>query len=162
MGRRPATIFARSAAGNLLRWLTRSGAVLARHAGIDEKTGQLSADEDGGLRQLVVTSDFYAVYQSAGKKADGLVNLFCWAHLRRHFVRAGAGNRSRARTWNASCPGAPAPATSAPGHSRPGRPANPARGNHHDVGHAYEVTPTIAMPVQGPDELEQLELTLWV
>jgi hypothetical protein len=29
------------------------------------------------------------VYESAGKKADGLVNLFCWAHLRRHFVRAG-------------------------------------------------------------------------
>ncbi len=59
---------------------TRSGAVLARHAGIDEDTGQLSADEDEGLRQLVISSDFYAVYQSAGKKADGLVNLYCWAH----------------------------------------------------------------------------------
>ena len=29
---------------------TRSGAVLARQAGIDEKTGQLTADEDGGPR----------------------------------------------------------------------------------------------------------------
>ena len=29
---------------------SRSGAVLARHAGIDEETGQLTADEDGGLR----------------------------------------------------------------------------------------------------------------
>jgi transposase len=68
---------------------TRAGAVLARHAGIDEETGQLSADEDGGPRSLVISSDFYKVYESAGKKADGLVNLFCWAHLRRHFVRAG-------------------------------------------------------------------------
>ena len=56
---------------------TRSGAVLARHAGIDEKTGQLLTDADGGPRRLVITSDFYAVYQSAGKKADGLVNLYC-------------------------------------------------------------------------------------
>ena len=65
---------------------TRSGAVLARHAGIDEKTGQLTADEDGGPRRLVISSDFYAVYQSAGKKADGLVNLLllgpCPAALR--------------------------------------------------------------------------------
>ena len=52
-----------------------AGVVLARHAGIEEKTGQLAADEDGGPRQLVVSSDFYSVYTSAGKKADGLVNL---------------------------------------------------------------------------------------
>ena len=45
---------------------TRSGAVLARHAGIDEDTGQLAADQDGGPRRLVISSDFYAVYQSAG------------------------------------------------------------------------------------------------
>ena len=36
--------------------------------------------EDGGPRRLVISSDFYSVYQSAGKKADGLVNLYCWAH----------------------------------------------------------------------------------
>jgi transposase len=60
---------------------TRSGAVLARHAGIDEKTGQLTPDDDDGEpRRLVISSDFYAVYQSAGKKAGGLVNLYCWAH----------------------------------------------------------------------------------
>ena len=55
----------------------RSGSVLAHHAGIDEDTGQLAADEDGGPRRLVISSDFYAVYQSAGNKADGLVNLYC-------------------------------------------------------------------------------------
>jgi transposase len=78
---------------------TRSGAVLARHAGIEEKTGQLTADEDGGPRRLVISSDFYAVYQSAGKKADGLVNLYCWAHVRRHFVRAGDANPAQLKYW---------------------------------------------------------------
>ena len=34
---------------------TRSGAVLARHAGIDEETGQLTAGEDGGPRRLVMS-----------------------------------------------------------------------------------------------------------
>ena len=78
---------------------TRSGAVLARHAGIEEETGQLSAGEDGGPRRLVISSDFYAVYSSAGKKADGLVNLYCWAHVRRHFVRAGDANPVQLRYW---------------------------------------------------------------
>ena len=78
---------------------TRSGAVLARHAGIEERTGQLSADTDGGPRRLVISSDFYAVYQAAGKKADGLVNLYCWAHVRRHFVRAGDANPDQLTHW---------------------------------------------------------------
>jgi transposase len=78
---------------------SRSGAVLARHAGINEETGQLLADEDGEPRRLVISSDFYAVYQSAGKKADGLVNLYCWAHVRRHFVRAGDANPAQLRYW---------------------------------------------------------------
>ena len=78
---------------------SRSGAVLARHAGIDEETGQLAGDDDRGPRRLVISSDFYAVYQSAGKKADGLVNLFCWAHVRRHFVRAGDANPVQLKYW---------------------------------------------------------------
>jgi transposase len=82
---------------------TRSGAVLARHAGIDRETGQLTADEDGGgPRRLVISSDFYAVYQSAGKKADGLVNLYCWAHIRRYFVRAGDANPAQLGYWTAA------------------------------------------------------------
>ena len=47
----------------------------------------------------MISSDFYAVYSSAGKKADGLVNLFCWAHLRQHFVRAGDANPAQLRYW---------------------------------------------------------------
>ena len=80
----------------------RSGAVLARHAGIDEETGQLTADGDEGPRRLVISSDFYAVYQSAGKKADGLVNLYCWAHIRRYFVRAGDANPAQLAHWTAA------------------------------------------------------------
>ena len=81
---------------------TRSGAVLARHAGIDQDTGQLTADQDGGPRRLVISSDFYSVYQSAGKKADGLVNLYCWAHIRRYFVRAGDADPARLTYWTAA------------------------------------------------------------
>jgi len=72
---------------------TRAGAVLARHAGIDEDTGQLTGTaEDGGPRTLVISSDFYSVYTSAGNKADGLVNLFCWAqYAESGIMRNGAG-----------------------------------------------------------------------
>ncbi len=80
---------------------TRAGAVLARHAGIDTRTGQLSGHEDEP-RRLVISSDFYAVYTSAGKKADGLVNLYCWAHVRRYFVRAGDANPTQLRYWSAA------------------------------------------------------------
>ena len=78
---------------------SRSGQVLARHAGIEEETGQLTAGEDGGPRRLVISSDFYAVYQSAGKKADGLVSLWCRAHVRRHFVRAGDASPVQLKYW---------------------------------------------------------------
>jgi transposase len=78
---------------------TRSGAVLARHAGLDEKTGQLLPAADGSPRRLVISSDFYAVYQSAGKKADGLVNLYCAAHIRRHMIRAGDASPVQLKYW---------------------------------------------------------------
>src|SRR5580692_10126282 len=80
-----------------------AGAVLARHAGIDEKTGQLTPDDDDGEpRRLVISSDFSAVYQSAGKTADGLVNLYCRAHTRRYFVRAGDANPAQLGYWTAA------------------------------------------------------------
>jgi len=80
---------------------TRAGTVLARHAGIDGETGQLAETGDGP-RRLVISSDFYSVYASAGKKADGLVNLFCWAHIRRYFVRAGDANPAQLTYWAAA------------------------------------------------------------
>ena len=39
------------------------------------------------------------MYESAGKKADGLVNLYCWAHIRRYFVRAGDANPAQLTYW---------------------------------------------------------------
>ena len=85
---------------------SRSGHVLARHAGIDEETGQLLPDADGGPRSLVLSTDFYTVYESRGRKPR-LVNLYCTAHVRRHFVRAGARIRfswsaGRRRGWTGS------------------------------------------------------------
>jgi transposase len=80
---------------------TRSGAVLARHAGIDEKTGQLTDDENGGPRRLVISSDFYKVYESAGKKADGLVNLYCWAQ----YAEPGIMRNGAARGGRVACRG---------------------------------------------------------
>ncbi len=47
---------------------TRSGEVLARQAGLDRETGQLVPHEDGGPRRLVLSTDFYAVYESAGRR----------------------------------------------------------------------------------------------
>jgi len=78
---------------------SRSGEVLARHAGLDKDTGQLVPHEDGGPRRLVLSTDFYRVYQSAGNKAEGLVNLYCLAHVRRHFTRAGDANPEQLRHW---------------------------------------------------------------
>jgi len=78
---------------------TRAASVLAAHAGIDESTGQLAPDPDGGPRRLVISSDFYTVYSSAGAKATGLVNLYCWAHVRRHFVRAGDASPLQLKYW---------------------------------------------------------------
>jgi len=47
----------------------------------------------------VISSDFYAVYQSAGRKADGLVSLCCAAHVRRHMVRAGDASPVQLKSW---------------------------------------------------------------
>src|SRR4029450_5450995 len=76
--------------------------VLAGHVGIDPDTGQLTPDADGGPRRLVVSSDFYVVYSAAGAKADALVNLSCWAHVRRYFVRAGDANPTQLKYWTAA------------------------------------------------------------
>ena len=43
-----------------------------------------------------------SVYSSAGRKASGLVNLYCWAHVRRYFVRAGDANPDQLAPWTAA------------------------------------------------------------
>ncbi len=60
---------------------TRSAQVVSSHLGIDIHAESL---QEG--RHLLVSSDFYAVYQSLAQ-IDGVEALWCWAHIRRLFVK---------------------------------------------------------------------------
>jgi len=71
---------------------SRSLAVLREHLGIGGG-GELPAG-----RRLLLSSDFYSVYQSFGT-AGGVDNLWCWAHIRRYFVRAGDACPKQLRAW---------------------------------------------------------------
>ena len=73
---------------------SRSLAVLAEQLGIDT-----TADALPEGRALLLSSDFYAVYQALGS-LDGVDNLWCWAHIRRYFVRAGDAH-PELRSWTA-------------------------------------------------------------
>ena len=68
---------------------SRSLKVLTTQLGVvlDPDTGALPDALPGG-RPLLLSSDFYTVYQSMGRM-DGVDNLWCWSHIRRYFVRAG-------------------------------------------------------------------------
>jgi hypothetical protein len=68
---------------------SRSLKVLTTQLGVehDPDTGALPESLPGG-RRLLLSSDFYTVYQSLGR-LDGVDNLWCWSHIRRYFVRAG-------------------------------------------------------------------------
>ncbi|MGO9078234.1 MAG: IS66 family transposase [Streptosporangiaceae bacterium] len=71
---------------------SRSLAVLTGHLGIGASAGELPEG-----RALLLSSDFYSVYQSFGT-LDGVDNLWCWAHIRRYFVRAGDAH-PKLRPW---------------------------------------------------------------
>jgi transposase len=62
---------------------TRSTAVLERHFGIDRQAPGPLVD-----RHLVLSTDFYTAYQALGR-VEGVDPLWCWAHIRRYFIRAG-------------------------------------------------------------------------
>ena len=74
---------------------TRSTRVVAEHLGIDIDAGSL---EPG--RHLLISSDFYSVYQSLGA-LDGLDPLWCWAHVRRYFIRASDAHQEL-RDWESA------------------------------------------------------------
>ena len=65
---------------------TRSSSVVDTHFGITEADREAGALPDG--RRLVVSSDFFVVYQSLAR-LDGVDALWCWTHIRRYFIRAG-------------------------------------------------------------------------
>jgi transposase len=73
---------------------SRSLTVLADQLGIDTDAQALPEG-----RQVLLSSDFYAVYQSLGR-LDGVDNLWCWAHIRRYFIRAGDAHPELA-AWTA-------------------------------------------------------------
>ena len=71
---------------------TRSTRVLTDQLGIDPQAAALEAG-----RRLVLSSDFYSAYQCLSR-IDGVDPLWCWAHIRRYFLRAGDAHPVLA-TW---------------------------------------------------------------
>jgi transposase len=71
---------------------TRSTSVLETHFGID--AGQAVLPEG---RRLVLSTDFYSAYQCLAR-VEGVDPLWCWAHMRRYFIRAGDGDE-QLRYW---------------------------------------------------------------
>lgn len=73
----------------------RDTAVAAAHFGIDVAAAALA-----GERRLLVSCDFYTVYQCLAG-IDGVDPLYCWAHIRRYFIRAGDAHPALAG-WTAA------------------------------------------------------------
>jgi transposase len=77
---------------------SRSLTVLAQQLGIDTDDDTLPDALPGG-RQVLLSLDFYVVYQSLGR-LQGVENLWCWSHIRRYFIRAGDAHPELA-AWTA-------------------------------------------------------------
>ena len=71
---------------------TRSTAVLHTHFGL---TNDQTVLPEG--RRLLLSTDFYAAYQCLAG-IEGVDPLWCWAHIRRYFIRAGDGD-PQLRYW---------------------------------------------------------------
>lgn len=74
---------------------TRSTKVVEAHLGIEVEQGCL---QDG--RRLLVSSDFFTVYQCLAT-IEGVDPLWCWAHIRRYFIRA-ADAHKELKGWAAA------------------------------------------------------------
>ncbi len=72
---------------------SRSADVAAGQLGIDREQSQLKAG-----RRLVISSDFHKAYQSLAC-IDGVDPLWCFAHIRRYFLRAGAAHPEALGDW---------------------------------------------------------------
>ena len=71
---------------------SRSADVAAAQLGIDREQTALEA------RRLVISSDFHKAYQSLAC-INGVDPLWCWAHIRRYFLRAGAAHPEALSDW---------------------------------------------------------------
>ena len=72
---------------------SRSAGVAAGQLGIDREQSQLEA-----CCCLVISSDFHKAYQSLAC-IDGVDPLWCFAHIRRYFLRAGAAHPEALGDW---------------------------------------------------------------
>jgi transposase len=72
---------------------SRSAQVAAAQLGIDREQSALEAG-----RRLVISSDFHKAYQSLAC-IDGVDPLWCWAHIRRYFLRARAAHPQALSDW---------------------------------------------------------------
>jgi transposase len=72
---------------------SRSAQVAAAQLGIDREQPALEAG-----RRLVISSDFHKAYQSLAC-IDGVDPLWCFAHIRRYFLRAGAAHPQALGEW---------------------------------------------------------------
>jgi transposase len=72
---------------------SRSAQVAAGQLGIDRTRTALEAG-----RRLVISSDFHKAYQSLAR-IDGVDPLWCFAHIRRYFLRAGAAHPEALGDW---------------------------------------------------------------
>jgi transposase len=72
---------------------SRSADVAAGQLGIDREQSALEAG-----RRLVISSDFHKAYQSLAR-IDGVDPLWCFAHIRRYFLRAGAAHPEALGDW---------------------------------------------------------------
>jgi transposase len=75
---------------------SRSARVAAGQLGIDLDQTALEAG-----RRLVISSDFHRAYQSLAR-IDGVDALWCFAHIRRYFLRAGAAHPGELGQWCAA------------------------------------------------------------
>jgi hypothetical protein len=66
----------------------RAASVVAEHLGIDLESPRPALPHREGL---VLHSDRYSVYDSIGLKVPEVTNVWCWAHVRRDFVRVRDG-----------------------------------------------------------------------
>ena len=72
---------------------SRSARVAAGQLGIDLTESSLEAG-----RRLVISSDFHKAYQSLAR-IDGVDPLWCFAHIRRYFLRARAAHPEALGDW---------------------------------------------------------------
>jgi len=65
---------------------------------IEDHYGVSAGELPEGRGPLIISSDFYSVYRSFCE-TEGVTPLWCWAHIRRRFIRAGDAHRKNLGPW---------------------------------------------------------------